>query len=165
MNKHLNKIFYSILILTTTFFTSELFSEESSFYMNHQNLLPIFSPELDNFSVEQITDPKLRETMQAIFQYRENAKKFILEAEQIRKSIKDKLLKDAIAGALCGTVVALPYGITTIMISASLNALANITVNLMYQYYDILELVEKAKQESEKADILEKYVLVNAFIS
>lgn len=165
MNKHLNNIFYSILILTTTFFTSELSSEESSFYMNNQNLLPIFSPDLENFSVEQITDPKLRETMQAIFQYRENAKKFILEAEQIRKSIKDKLLKDAIAGALCGTVVALPYGITTIMISASLNALANITVNLMYQYYDILELVEKAKQESEKADILEKYVLVNAFIS
>lgn len=128
---------------------------------------PIFATNLWNhFSVEKISNPKLRETMRAIFQYRENAKLFILQAEELRKALPDKAAKQAITGAISGVIAATLSGnLTTILIGAGIGALANVATCYYNEIGEIRSLLEMAKMESEKADLLEQYVLVNACIS
>lgn len=164
MNK---KILFLFLLLTSSLNKIQATEEFDTPNSNIQ-LIPskIFSHKLwEDFSVEHITDKKLRETMRAIFQYRENAKFFILEAEAIRKKIPDKMMRDAISGAIAGAVVGISGGITSAMIASAATALANITTGLVQEYFEIVDLFDQARLESEKADILEKYVLANACIN
>lgn len=154
-----------ILLLLLLFFNVSLQGSELFLTLEKDITLPVFSPHLwDHFSVEKISDPKLKELMQSIYKYRENAKKYILAAEDLRMNITDKALRDAIAGAIGSAVVAARGGLTTVIIAAAIGALSGLTVGMYYQYMDIKDLLELAEAESKKADMLEQYVIANACI-
>lgn len=143
-NISINVLFIFVLMLFSLFVSHELSANEK----------------------QQISDGRLSELMVQIFTRRENARKYVLEAEKKLEKINDTVLKHAVAGAIGGAVsaAAVRGGLTTMIIGAAIGALANITQGLVYEYFEVQDLFDKANYESNLADVLEKFVLENAHV-